>query len=83
MAWKLIPTCDGPKCGAVKGEGNNWLEAAFVEEPDGALTMKVWWADAHAPHLELETFCGTACLLRRLSEQLGAGRRYEQTAEAA
>jgi hypothetical protein len=72
MTWKLQPQCDGPGCGVVKKEGNQWFEATLTQynSDPACLDIKIFRMDPAKPTYNHECFCGTPCLLRRIDDKL-------------
>jgi hypothetical protein len=67
-------TCD--VCGRAKGETNHWFKAVVdrtVEVPVG-IAFGTSEANAEGTGLVLEHICGEACLHKRLSRWIDAGR---------
>ena len=64
--------CDG--CGALKREVNHWWKLRVVGETYKVLTIFPASADQLPCDDDAADFCGTACLLKKISELLGSGR---------
>lgn len=68
------PVCDGPGCGKTKGEANRWWGMA-VSNPEFDFEIRLWPGE-HGGGLPpqdfwtLYDFCGEACVLKFISEQM-------------
>jgi hypothetical protein len=58
--------CDGPGCKAARGEVNHWFLGIL---DDGDLTVRRWDAE-EASHVYVKHLCGSACVLKFVSEWL-------------
>lgn len=74
MGWIEQAKCDGPRCTAVKKDGNHWFEAIIEqtthEQGFGPILVTIWRMEVEQPHPERKTFCGAPCLLQTIQAAL-------------